>query len=282
MIAVLFALTLMCAPAWSDQIVLKDGRAYSGKFVRADADVVEFRVLNGVESFKLADVAQIIFKEPELQTPASGRSLSSAPDTGAARRSNPPVERELKVQPPGQPPAPHYDGGSSVEFSAGTSLLIRMDEAVDTDRNRVGDTFRASLEEPLSVNGSILVPRGSVVKGRIAYAKESGRLSGQSELILELTELSVNGKIYPVSTSDYTEAGASRGRRTATTVGGVAVLGAVVGAIAGGEKGAAIGAATGAAIGTGVTVLTRGQVLHIPVETILEFRLQKPLDINTP
>ena len=277
-----FVLALICSPAWSDQILLKDGREYSGKFIRGDENRIEFRILGRIETFKPSEVAQIIFKEPELQNPPPGRSMSSTPEVGTAGRQGPPVERELKSQPPGQPAPPQYDGGTAATFSAGTSLIIRMEEAVDTDRNRVGDVFRASLDEPLAVNGRPLVPRGAEVKGRIAYARESGRIAGQSELILELTELSVSGKTYPLSTSDYTETGASRGRRTATTVGGVATLGAIVGAIAGGGKGAAIGAATGAAVGTGAAVLTRGQVLHIPVETILEFRLQKPLTVDVP
>jgi len=275
-------LGLTCSPAWSDQIALKDGREYSGKFIRGDANSIVFRILGRDETFKVSEVVQIVFKEPELQNPPAGRSMSSSPDPGAANRQAPTAERELSSQPQEQPPVAQNNNGQSVTFPAGTALAIRMDEAVDTDRNRVGDTFRASVDEPLSYEGRTLVPRGAAVKGRVAYAKESGRLSGQSELILELTELTVNGRTYPLSTSDYSEVGASRGKRTAATVGGVATLGAIVGAIAGGGKGAAIGAATGAAVGTGATVLTRGQVLHVPVETLLDFKLQKPLTIDTP
>ncbi len=280
-IVALFALGLACSTAWGDQIILKDGREYSGKFMRGDENVIEFRVLGRVETFKVSEVTRIIFREPEIQNPLPGRSMSSAPDAGAAGHQGPPAERDLKSQPAAQPGAPAYSDGSSANFPAGTSLTIRMEETVDTDRNRVGDMFRASLDDPLSIEGSTIAPRGSELKGRIAYAHESGRVSGQSELILELTSLTVNGKTYPLSTSDYTETGSSRGRRTAATVGGVATLGAIVGAIAGGGKGAAVGAATGAAVGTGAAVMTRGQVLHIPVETILEFKLQKPLTIDT-
>jgi hypothetical protein len=280
--AILFALALTCASAWADQIIMKDGREYSGKFIRGDANVIEFRILGRVETFKTAEVAQILFKEPELQNPPAGRATSSTPDSGQGGRQLPPVGRELNSQPAARPVSPEYDGGPSATFPAGSSLTIRMEEAVDTDRNRVGDTFRATLDEPLAAGGRTIVPRGTGIRGRIAYARESGRISGQSELILELTEMTANGKTYPLSTSDYSEVGASRGRRTAGTVGGVATLGAVVGAITGGGKGAAIGAATGAAAGTGATVLARGQVLHVPVETILEFKLQKPLAVDVP
>ncbi len=274
-------LGVTCSPAWSDQITLKDGREYSGKFIRGDANSIDFQILGRVETFKVSDVVRIVFKEPELQNPPPARSMSSTPTPGMATRQGPPAERDLSSQPQAQSTIPQ-NNGQSATFPAGTTLSVRMEEAVDTDRNRVGDTFRASLDEPLSVDGRMVVPRGTEIKGRVAYAKESGRVSGQSELILELTELTVNGRTYPLSTSDYNQVGASRGRRTAATVGGVATLGAVVGAIAGGGKGAAIGAATGAAVGTGATVLTHGQVLHVPVETLLDFKLQKPLTIDTP
>jgi hypothetical protein len=157
-----------------------------------------------------------------------------------------------------------------------------MAETIDTERNRVGDAFSATLEEPLTLDSQTLAPRGTEVKGNIAYAQESGRLSGQSELILELNEIRVNGRTYPLRTSDYTEIGSSRGKRTAAAAGGGAAVGAIIGAIAGGGKGAAVGAATGAAVGTGVQVLTKGQTLKVPIETVLEFRLQHPLTIDVP
>jgi len=269
------ALMLLGAAAWADQIVLKDGTAYSGKFIRGDARAIDFRVLGRIESFKIEDVSRLIFKEPEL--------AASAP------ASNPPVTPSVPAKP--APPAPIARASTQVSQSpisssaeeilpAGTPILIRTSTAIDTDRNRVGDTFDATLEEALSSGTRTLAPRGSTVKGRIAYAKESGKLTGRSELILELTELVADGQSYILRTSDYTETGASRGNRTAATVGGTSALGAIIGAIAGGGKGAAIGAVSGAAVGTGVQVVTKGETLKIPAETVLEFRLQSPLTLG--
>ena len=164
----------------------------------------------------------------------------------------------------------------------GMALVIRTTTEIDTERNRVGDSFDAILDQNLVSGTQTVAARGSLIKGRIAYAKESGKLTGQSQLILELMELVANGKTYPLRTSDYSELGSSRGNRTAATVGGTAALGAIIGAIAGGGKGAAIGAASGAAVGTGVQVITKGQVLRIPAETVLEFRLQSPLTVDIP
>jgi len=174
------------------------------------------------------------------------------------------------------------DTDSTVSFLEGTPIVVRTTTAIDTDRNRVGDIFDAILDEPLEKNGRVVAPRGTKAKGRIAYAKESGKLRGRSQLMLELTELIVNGKSYYLRTSDHVEEGSSRGERTAATVGGTAALGAIIGAIAGGGKGAAIGAASGAGVGAGVQILTSGEVLKIPAETILEFQLQAPMTISIP
>ena len=281
------ALALASTAAWADQIILRDGKEYSGTFVRGDASVVEFRILGRSESFKTADVAQIVFKGPELAS--QPRSLTGnapaqyAPPAAAGPvTQNPAPERESRsIQSNRQSSAPD-NSARSTTFPSGTQIAIRTTETIDTDRNRVGDTFVATLEDPLMADNRVVAPRGTEVTGRIAYAKESGRVTGQSELILELTGMKLNGKTYAIRSSDYTEVGSSRGRRTATTAGGGAALGAIIGAIAGGGKGAAIGAGAGAAAGTGVAVMSRGQTLKVPAETILEFKLQSPLTVGVP
>ena len=276
---VLLPILFIAGMAWADQIVMKDGTEYSGKFIRGDANTIEFRILGRVENFKTSDVARIIFKEPELVSAPEVKG-AAAPD---AEKSAPAAQESITPAQgaPSGPPAQQsaQPDASSVTIPAGTQLTIRTTVAIDTDRNRVGDVFDAILDEPVSVGNQIVVPRGAEVKGDIAYAKESGRLSGQSQLILELKELKVNGKPYVIRTSDYTEVGSSRGKRTAAAAGGGAALGAIIGAIAGGGKGAAIGAATGGAVGTGTQVLTKGQTLKVPAETILAFTLQSPVTV---
>jgi len=260
----------------ADQIVLKDGTTYSGKFVRGDSRSVDFRILGNTENFQISDVAQILFQDSVTGTPAPTQSISSSVPE--------PIPSAAQTMPtPEEPVAGSWDDmDSTATLPEGTPIIVRTLTAIDTDRNRVGDIFEATLEEPLTWGNYTVAPRGSKVKGRIAYAKESGKLTGRSQLLLELTELIVNGRSYFPRTTDYVEEGVSRGKKTAATVGGVAALGAIIGAIAGGGKGAAIGAASGAAAGTGVQVLTRGEVLKIPVETILEFKLQSPLAVDLP
>jgi hypothetical protein len=283
-----FALTALCATVCADQIILRDGKQYSGKFVRGDARVVEFQILGRIESFKTEDVAQILFKEPELAGTPSARSTSrpaaaeTSPAVALPLPAPTPKEQEPRAQQPVRQVPPEVNPGSSATLPAGSPITVRISEAIDTEHNRVGDVFTATLEDALTSGSEVLAPRGSEVTGKINYAKESGRIAGQSELILELTALKLADKTYSLKTSDYSEVGSSRGRRTAATVGGVAALGAIIGAIAGGGKGAAIGAASGAAVGTGAAVLTKGQTLKIPAETILEFRLEAPVMLAIP
>jgi hypothetical protein len=162
---------------------------------------------------------------------------------------------------------------------AGQSLLVRMIDGVDSSKNQVGDIFHASLETDLNVNNVVVARKGTDVYGRLANAKEAGHISGSSELMLELTRMVIDGKDYPVVSSDYTLKGKGRGTNTAEKVGGGAALGAIIGAIAGGGKGAAIGAGVGAGAGGAVQVLTRGQQVKVPSETLLEFRLQQPVTV---
>lgn len=290
---IVLLLGLTAASARGDQIVLKNGTQYSGKFLRGDASIVEFRILGRIESFKTAEVDRIVFKEPELQ-PAPARSVPAEPprvdNTLPPLRSVPPEpSRSSPAEPPRVesvtlPPlreTPRADA-PSVTYPTGSVLTVRTTSEIDTDRNRVGDTFTATLEDPLQSENQVVVPRGAEVRGRITESKESGRVSGKSELALELVEIVAAGKTYSMRTGEYSEVGSSRGSRAAKTTVGGAALGTIIGAIAGGGKGAAIGAAAGAAAGTGVVLLTKGETLKVPVETVLSFRLQTPLTVAVP
>jgi hypothetical protein len=154
-----------------------------------------------------------------------------------------------------------------------------MIDSVDSEKNRVGDRFRASLEQDLTVGDTLVAPKGTDVYGRLAEAKEAGRVAGKSELRLELTDILINQQLQPIMSGDYAVAGKSRGKQSAERIGGGAALGAVIGAIAGGGKGAAIGAGVGAGAGTAVQVLTKGQQVRVPSETMLEFRIEQPFTV---
>jgi hypothetical protein len=168
---------------------------------------------------------------------------------------------------------------TSAELPAGTNLVVRMIDAVDSDVNRVGQTFAASLDEPVLVNGETVIPRGADVIVKLTDSRESGKLAGRAELTLDLVSVKVGSGMVDLNTETVSRESSSRGRRTAKVVGGGAALGAIIGAIAGGGKGAGIGAGAGAAAGAGAEVLTHGQRVRIPSETRLTFVLETTADI---
>jgi hypothetical protein len=159
---------------------------------------------------------------------------------------------------------------------AGTRILIRMIDSIDSTKQKAGDRFTASLETNLQVDNIVVAPRGTTVYGRLTSAESAGRMSGSSELTLELTDIVIKGTAYPLLTSTYEVKGQGEGKKTAKKVIGGAGLGALIGGIAGGGKGAGIGALAGAGAGTAVAATKKGQQLTIPSETLLEFRLQQP------
>ena len=173
------------------------------------------------------------------------------------------------------PPQPRH-----VEIPAGTSVIIRTIDPIDSEINHTGEIFHASLDAPLVVDGEVVVPSGSDVYIKLVQARSAGHMSGRSELALELVRLQFQGKSYTLASNEYQQVGTSRGKRTAATIGGGAAIGAAIGAIAGGGKGAAIGAGVGAASGTAVQAVTKGKQIRIPAETRLDFRLENPIEIS--
>lgn len=162
----------------------------------------------------------------------------------------------------------------------GTSFSVRLVDPIDTERNKVGDTFRATVSQPVMIDDEVVIPTDADVEGQIVDTKSAGHFQGRSAIALTLTRLRMNGKTYTLRTNQYDKQGASRGKRTAATVGGGAGLGAIIGGIAGGGKGAGIGAVVGAGAGTGVQAVTKGQQIKLPSESVLNFRLESELKVT--
>ena len=154
-----------------------------------------------------------------------------------------------------------------------------MIDPVDSSVNQLGDTFRASLDEPIVVNGNTIASRGADVTTKLVSVQEAGRMTGRSEIALVLLDITIGGRRYEVTTEQVSQAGASRTGQTVTRVGGLAALGAVIGAIAGGGGGAARGAAAGAGAGAAVQIFTHGDKVQVPAEARLDFTLSEPLKL---
>ncbi len=245
--------------AAADTLELRDGRVLKGKYLGGTQAVLRFEINGEVQTFNTTDAVALTF------TGNAGRSAPAAALAPAAVPSNSMAGSA---------------SGGDVTIPAGQSLLVRMIDGVDSAKNHVGDVFHGSLETDVTVGNTIVARKGTDVYGRLANAEKSGTFTGKSELQLELTRMVIDGKDYPVVSSDYTLQGKGQGASTAKKVGGIAAAGAIIGAIAGGGKGAAIGAVAGGATGAGVQVLTKGAQVKVPSETLLEFRLQQPATVT--
>src|SRR5262249_32981281 len=156
---------------------------------------------------------------------------------------------------------------------------VTMIDGVGTDTNKAGDTFMASIAEPVVVNGKTALAKGMKVQGRIQALDEPGRVKGRAAITLILTELLATDKAHAITTEPFTAEAEAGTKKDALKVGGGAALGAIVGAIAGGKKGAAVGAAVGGGAGTAAVLATKGDQIRIDSETKVNFVLKNDVEL---
>ena len=178
----------------------------------------------------------------------------------------------------GPVPAPPQSPQSTqmVTIPAGTVILVQTTDALDTEYTETGQVFSATLSTNLAFNGYVVANQGAPVYGQVILANSAGRATGRSKLILQLTQLVINGNPYPIVTDTFDTEGKSSTHRSAWRLFGGAGLGAAIGAIAGN---AGMGAAIGAAAGGVSTVVQKGKQIQIPAETQLQFTLEQPITL---
>lgn len=252
----LLVVCVLSSSAWSDTLELKNGSVIKGKFVSRTETEISFQVGSSVQKYSVADVVSLKFDNDGAggQTPTGTKESKQAEQNG--------------TKTPGM-----------ITIPAGTLISVRTIDGIDSTKNHVGDRFQASLEQPLTVNGSVVVAKGADVYGRLEESKKSGTFTGKSQLRLQLTGIVVNGQTVPIVTGEYELHGKSRGASTAKRTAGGAAVGSIIGALAGGGKGAAIGAGVGGGVGAGSETITKGDQVKVPSETLLDFTLQQEVSI---
>ena len=178
-----------------------------------------------------------------------------------------------------QTPAESPKMAPEVTVPAGTTLHVRLDQTLDTQRSRTGEAFTATLAEPIVVGDQMVVPKGTEFRGHVTASGASGRLKGRAVLGVTLDSFDLKGKSYRIETSADNRASAGHKKRNGLLIGGGAGLGTALGAIAGGGKGALIGAGAGAAAGTAGAAATGKENTGFPAETLLTFSLRAPVRI---
>ena len=302
-------IALACATlGFADTITLKNGRVINGTFLGGTARTVRIDDGINVRTVDVSDILRIDFSGNYGDSSSrnsggysNGPTLRRAPGSSSTDSNNGPTLRRADTSssndPDSDPDRPilhsntdnvmRPDTSASVSSStsqsapapvsgtlpAGTNITIRMIESVDSETNKVGQTFRASMDQPVMLNGQTVIPRGADAVVKLVDSKDSGKLTGKADLTLSLQSVSINGHFVDINTQSINKESASQGEKTAKVAGGTAAVGAIIGAIAGGGKGAAIGAGAGAAAGAGSQVIMGGQRVRIPSETRLTFVL---------
>ena len=236
-------LLLSTLNSFADILYVHGGRKVHGTFLGGDSRTVRFLHQDGqVESFAISDVDTLVFANQANET-----------------------RNSLADPPPDYYPVPR-----------GANLVVRMIDPVNSDVHKPGNSFRATLEEPVTLSGDIRATKGSHVLVQLVRVKQSGKLRGQEEIALQLRSITVGDSAYSLTHQFAHIASEGKGEQSAKVIGGATVFGALIGAITGGKKGAAVGAATGASAGTALQ-LVRGQQVRISSEALVTFSFDESL-----
>jgi len=245
--AFVIALAAAGATLSADRVRLRSGKSVSGSFMSGDAKTVRLLLANGsIAEFPVDDIAGLEFSPRQAPPPP-------APD-------------------PAKAPKP-------VTVPANTVLSVRLTQAIDVDAAQTGAKFKAVLDDPVMMNGGVIIPRNAAVELQAVKVEQAGKMKGADKITLKANALSFGGKRYDIVTTAIEQKGAGEGKKTGRKVAGGAGLGAIVGGIAGGGTGAAIGAAVGA--GAGAVVASQGtEHLQLPAETRLQFQLSAAVTVQ--
>jgi hypothetical protein len=255
---------LICAAACvagADTLTLRSGQTVQGTFLGGTSRQVRIEVDGNVQTYDVSMVKTLAF------TDSAPIQATAAPSPSAAVPATASRPEALAVT------------ASGATIPVGTAITVRMVDAVNSETTRLGQTFMASLDEPIVVDGRTVLPRGADVMTKLVDDQKAGKLTGHAVQTLALVSINAGGRWVELSSADVRTESGSQTAKTAKVVGGTAAVGAIIGGIVGGGKGAAIGAGSGAAVGTGATVMTSGQKVVIPSETRLTFHLQSPAQL---
>jgi hypothetical protein len=279
--AALALLALLPPVLSAAQLTLRDGTVLYGQFISGTSQTIVFQDDNGVRRrFNLNQIQGLRFDN--ITTGAAGVYNNNQNRVDGQPRDNTYRDNTYRDNGSYNNNTANRNGSDWTVLPAGTSISVRNDQDINSQNAAEGRTFPASImQDVMDGTGNVVIPRGSPATLVIRTVNEGGTLSS-GNFVLDLDSVRVNGHRYMVSTEDIEkgEQGIGKNKRTATYVGGGAVLGTLLGAIAGGGKGAAIGAIAGAAAGGGAQVLTKGHEIRVPAETTLNFRLDSPLRLR--
>jgi outer membrane lipoprotein SlyB len=252
-------------------VLMRDGTQLAGTVTSTSpSDVTLKGDDNAMHTLAMRDVKSIEYDD------------AAAPPAEAAQAGARPARRELSHE-NHRHPEESAIRSKTFELPVGTEVSVRSEETIDSARATEGQTYAAEVTNDVrDAAGDVVIPQGANAQIMIRSAAKGGRFRGSSDLVLDLASVSVDGRLYQLSTADIVKrgnVGMGTNKRTAEYTGGGAAVGAIIGAIAGHGKGAALGAASGAGAGAITQIATKGGSIKVPAETVLTFRLDRPLRV---
>lgn len=251
----------------ADRVKLRSGKLVEGVFIGADSRSVRLLLDDGtVSEVPITEAATVEFDSRKAAGPSASPARAAPAPTpatapGVARAAAPARPRPAATVP------------------SGTPINVRLSQAIDVDVSRAGQNFKGVVDDPVMVNGAVVIPRGASAFLQAVQVSQSGAMKGSDKITLKLNAVGFGGMVYEVTSAYVETKGKGEGRRSARKIGGGAGLGAIVGGIAGGGEGAAIGAAIGGV--TGAAVASGGEEhLKIPADTRVQFQLTAAVTIT--
>ena len=224
-------------------------------------------------------------QKESTQVASADANVPSRTVAAQAPQNQPPASSSAALQ-PAAPPAtapPPVVQTRTLEIPAGTTIPVRNNQPIDSSQVVPGQAISAHVNSDVrDAHGRVVLPRGAAARLIVESASEPGKIKGAADLVLLLQSVSFAGQRYTVHTSAVREQGSKgigKNKRTGKFLGGGAAIGGIIGGIAGGGKGALIGGASGAAAGGAAQVVTRDKSVKIPAETLMTFRLQRPVQV---
>jgi hypothetical protein len=248
----------MGASLSADRVRLRSGKVVEGTFIGADSKAVRILLDDGqISEIPIGLAIGVEFTE--RKAPAAAPAAAAAP-------APPPRPK------PAAAPKP-------ITVPAGTMVNVRLTQGIDVDASQAGQSFKAIVDDPVMIGGSVVIPRGASAVLQAASVQQSGTMKGSDKITLKMNSIAFGGMAYQVASSYVETKGKGEGKKTGRKIGGGAGLGAIVGGIAGGGSGAAIGAAVGAA-GGAVMAASGEEHLKLPAETRLQFQLSSAVNVR--
>ena len=167
-----------------------------------------------------------------------------------------------------------------VVVPAGTLLALRLEDTLSSHESPAGASFSAMVTQEVSVDGDVVVPSGSIVRGHVVEARPAKKIGGRAILEISFDELETkDGEIVGIS-AHLTEVGKSEVVRDAAIIGGSTIGGAIIGEAIHEGEGGTVGAIVGGIAGTVGALKTEGKPVVLPAGTSLGIALDSQINLT--